>query len=178
MRVPRRRLPAPFHSRPGVCAAVCFCLLVLLMGNGTALATGAGRTLRIIGFTDSSVAPGSTLVNPGGFIVDVIGFWKRRTAEAPWESPFSDAGPIHLLLTDLVMPEMGGIDLARRFSELYPDAPILLMSGYSDRAFAPSLAQGVIEKPFVTSVLLRRVREVLDKQFAGSQAGPGLGYRT
>jgi PAS domain S-box-containing protein len=117
------------------------------------------------------------------FVRDVLRAQGYRVLEAAdggsaLEIAVSDAGPIHLLLTDLVMPEMGGIDLARRFSELYPDAPILLMSGYSDRAFAPSLAQAVIEKPFVTSVLLRRVREVLDQHFAGSQAGPGTGYRT
>ena len=42
-------------------------------------------------------------------------------------------GPIHLLLTDLVMPEMGGFDLVGQFGSLRPHVPVLCMSGYSER---------------------------------------------
>jgi CheY-like chemotaxis protein len=80
----------------------------------------------------------------------------------------ADPGPIHLLVTDLVMPGMGGPDLAQRFSEIYPAAPVLLMSGYSDRAIRPGLAGALIEKPFTPSTLLRRVRETLNKRRAGT----------
>ena len=75
-------------------------------------------------------------------------------------------GPIHLLLTDVVMPEIGGRDLARRLGEVRPEVPVLYMTGYSDEAVA---RQGVldpgtalIQKPFTPAALARKVREVLD----------------
>ena len=79
----------------------------------------------------------------------------------------ADPGPIHLLVSDMVMPEVSGPDLARRFSELYPAAPVLFMSGYSDRALRPGITEALIEKPVTPSTLLRRVRETLDRRLAG-----------
>ena len=70
--------------------------------------------------------------------------------------------PIHILLTDVVMPEVGGIELARRFAKEHPGCPALLMSGYSDRLVPADLAASLIEKPFTAITLLRRVREALD----------------
>jgi two-component system, cell cycle sensor histidine kinase and response regulator CckA len=76
------------------------------------------------------------------------------------------AGPIHLLLTDVVMPGLSGRDLAARLVEAHPEARILYMSGYSDDAIAHRgiLEIGVpfIEKPFGPSALTSKVREVLD----------------
>ena len=75
-------------------------------------------------------------------------------------------GPIHLLLTDVVMPEMSGRDLVRRLGELRPDVPVLYMTGYSEEAIArhgvldPGTA--LIQKPFTPAALARKVREVLD----------------
>jgi len=70
-------------------------------------------------------------------------------------------GPIHLLVTDLVMPEMSGEDLAERFSKLHSSTPVLRMSGYSDRLWQRDIPADFIEKPFTPSAFLRRVREVL-----------------
>lgn len=75
-------------------------------------------------------------------------------------------GPIHLLLTDVVMPKMGGPLLAQTLLKTYPEIRVLFMSGYTDRAvyeqniFAP--ADKLIEKPFTTKSLARKVREILD----------------
>ncbi|MFQ6027925.1 MAG: response regulator, partial [Dehalococcoidia bacterium] len=74
---------------------------------------------------------------------------------------------IHLLLTDIVMPQMGGVELASRFSSVRPDTKVLFTSGYPEE---PIIQQGLpgetvafIQKPFVPSVLSQKVREVLDR---------------
>jgi two-component system cell cycle sensor histidine kinase/response regulator CckA len=76
------------------------------------------------------------------------------------------AGPIHLLLTDVVMPGLSGRDLAARLVKTHPEARILYMSGYSDDAIAHHgiLETGVpfIEKPFGPTALTSKVRDVLD----------------
>jgi PAS domain S-box-containing protein len=71
-------------------------------------------------------------------------------------------GPIHLLLTDMVMPEMGGSMLTKRFAELRPRTPVLLMSGYTDRSLDPSETEGLLEKPFTPEGLLVRIRASLN----------------
>ncbi|HEX6984792.1 MAG TPA: ATP-binding protein, partial [Planctomycetaceae bacterium] len=71
------------------------------------------------------------------------------------------SGRIHLLITDLVMPEMGGIDLADRMGQLDPSPAVLFMSGYSDRPLAAGARGALIEKPFTPAALLDRVRQVL-----------------
>jgi len=74
------------------------------------------------------------------------------------------AGMIDLLLTDVVMPQMGGIELTSRLGESRPDIKILLTSGYTDEALArsPNGSMPFLQKPFLPSALLGKVREVLD----------------
>lgn len=75
-------------------------------------------------------------------------------------------GPIDLLLTDVMMPQMSGPELVRRLTPLRPTMKILLMSGYPNDALAPDdiRAQAVafLPKPFTPDALARKVREVLD----------------
>ncbi|HET9838231.1 MAG TPA: PAS domain S-box protein [Candidatus Angelobacter sp.] len=73
--------------------------------------------------------------------------------------------PIQLLVTDLIMPHMGGMELARRAAAYKPELPIIFVSGYSGRAMSPgSLAerQSFLQKPFSMATLARQVRAVLD----------------
>ena len=78
----------------------------------------------------------------------------------------TEEGPIHLLLTDLVMPNMGGSDLASRLQELRPDIRVLFMSGYTDdgvvRGGLLGQGQAFLQKPFTPQGLARKVRELLD----------------
>ncbi len=73
---------------------------------------------------------------------------------------------IDLLMADVVMPLMGGPELVRRIGMVRPDLPVLLISGYTDRALTH---QGLresetafLQKPFTPEALARKVREILD----------------
>ncbi len=84
------------------------------------------------------------------------------------------ADPIHLLLTDMIMPGMNGRELHRRIALARPDVKVLYMSGYTgDTAFLHGVQEGQLEfmrKPFLATELTHRVREVLEKD-AAAQAG-------
>ena len=72
-------------------------------------------------------------------------------------------GRVDLLLTDVVMPGMNGPELARQISALQPEARVLFMSGYTDKAITNSCpGLELIQKPFNPAALARKVREVLD----------------
>ncbi|MBA3258993.1 MAG: response regulator [Gemmatimonadales bacterium] len=74
------------------------------------------------------------------------------------------AGPVHLVITDMVMPEMSGGELARRLAGERPEVPVLFMSGYSDGEIAHrglGATSAYLQKPFTSDVLARKVREVL-----------------
>jgi two-component system, cell cycle sensor histidine kinase and response regulator CckA len=73
-------------------------------------------------------------------------------------------GAVNLVIADVMMPEMGGSELARRLAVERPGLPILFLSGYTDdemtlRGLGPPSA--FVQKPFTPDVLARRVREVL-----------------
>jgi two-component system cell cycle sensor histidine kinase/response regulator CckA len=78
----------------------------------------------------------------------------------------SHSGPLHLVLTDVVMPGMGGRELAQRLSGLRPDLKLLYMSGYTGDAVVHKgmLNDGLpfLPKPFTPEDLAAKVREVLD----------------
>lgn len=78
------------------------------------------------------------------------------------------SGKLHLLLTDVIMPEMNGKTLYEQVVQRYPDVKVLFMSGYTDDVLAPHGVMGhdvnFIPKPFPVRVLTEKVRKILDEQ--------------
>jgi len=78
------------------------------------------------------------------------------------------AGRIDLLLSDLVMPNLGGRELARRFHQRHPASPVVLMSGYAEEAVAAEGDLGgeaaFVQKPFEMADLAALVRKLLDER--------------
>jgi response regulator RpfG family c-di-GMP phosphodiesterase len=76
-------------------------------------------------------------------------------------------GPIHLLLTDVVMPEMSGPELAQQLRRSRPETKLLFASGYaghpSFRNEVVNFGGAFLQKPIAPGVLARKVREVLDE---------------
>ncbi|HEY7654990.1 MAG TPA: response regulator [Methylomirabilota bacterium] len=76
----------------------------------------------------------------------------------------SHPGPIHLLITDVVMPRMSGPELAERLRASRPDLRVLCMSGYPESPDAIAGAgrwTGWLQKPFTPDTFLGKVRECL-----------------
>jgi len=88
-------------------------------------------------------------------------------------------GEIEMMVTDVVMPGMSGIDLARRFDVDRPETRVLYLSGYTDDVV---LRNGVLQpgtaflqKPFTPEVLLQKVRSLLDPTPGPDpESGPAL----
>jgi PAS domain S-box-containing protein len=102
-------------------------------------------------------------------VLQMVGYTVLEAAtgeEALQQSTLHDS-PIHLLVTDVVMPGMSGRELAERLTIDYPALGVLYLSGYTDEAIAHHgvLEAGIelLHKPFTPDALARRVREVLDK---------------
>jgi CheY-like chemotaxis protein len=122
---------------------------------------GRGETILLVEDEASLQELTSRLLTRSGYQV-------RAAATAP-EAPAlaADTGQrIDLLLTDVVMPEILGSEVARRVHAIRPALPVLYMSGYAQPvldthgAFASQI--DLLEKPFTEATLLTRVRRAID----------------
>jgi CheY-like chemotaxis protein len=109
------------------------------------------------------------ILNVGKRMLERLGY-KTLTAPSPGEAlalARSYPGEIHLLVTDVVMPEMNGRELARRLLTLFPGMKRLFISGYSANVIAHHgvLEEGVnfLQKPFSLHALGEKLREVMEE---------------
>ncbi|MGZ3330547.1 MAG: PAS domain S-box protein [Gemmatimonadaceae bacterium] len=134
----------PYDGQPELVQLPVGTETILLAEDAAAVRAAARQILERYGYT--------VLEAPSG--KDALNIALKRQA------------PIHLLLTDVVMPEMSGRELAEQFCELRPSAKVLYMSGYTDDAVVLHgiLSAGIayLQKPFSPATLARKVREVLD----------------
>ncbi len=116
------------------------------------------------------VEDGQSVLKVAGHILNDLGYnvlEAENGAEALELLNSLEDRKIGLLLTDLVMPLMGGREFADRFTERYPEAKVLYASGYNEAMNATDEGSNpadefFIHKPFTPSILAKRVREVLD----------------
>jgi CheY-like chemotaxis protein len=117
---------------------------LLLVEDETAVRASTRRLLERHGYTVIEARHGA----------DALRIFEERTRR------------IDLVLTDLVMPEMGGRELVDRLRALHPGVKVLYMSGYSERAVTVNGVMpprtGFVEKPFTVEQLVRGTRELLD----------------
>jgi len=117
---------------------------LLLVEDDAGVRKLAKTTLQTQGYTVLEAAPGEDAMRLSG----------------------QHEGLIHLMVTDMVMPEMSGRELAERLKPLRPNMKVLLTSGYTGKAMLhhgeldPGMA--FLQKPFTPQTLARKVREVLD----------------
>jgi CheY-like chemotaxis protein len=102
-------------------------------------------------------------------VLENCGYTVLQAANCQEALSLSEAysGPIHLCLTDMIMPGMSGREMASRVTQLRPRIKVLYMSGHTDHSILPrgtkDAGTAFLQKPFTPDVLLARVREVLDK---------------
>jgi CheY-like chemotaxis protein len=79
------------------------------------------------------------------------------------------ASPIHILLTDVLMPGMNGCELAEKFKASRPEAKVLYMTGYREKVLVVSTGRSIddsplLRKPFTAYSLIAKIEELLDGQ--------------
>jgi PAS domain S-box-containing protein len=123
---------------------------------------GQGETILIVEDEPSILKLGRKVIEQAGY----LSLGASTPGEALALAEEYD-GKIHLLITDVVMPEMNGRELAERLQAIHPALKVLFMSGYTANVIAHRgvLDKGVnfIQKPFSKKDLVVKVRDVLEK---------------
>jgi two-component system, cell cycle sensor histidine kinase and response regulator CckA len=130
---------------------------VLLVEDEDAVRALASRTLRSLGYTVLEAADGAAAL---------------QAVER------HDNAPLHLLLTDITMPHMGGGSLADRLAQRYPNLAVIFMSGHRQESLVEDSRLGpdvlFLQKPFSLVTLARTVRAALEAQAVGATSAHAL----
>lgn len=109
-----------------------------------------------------------------GFMLTVNGFAVRLHTSATTFSEIASSLRNAILITDMRMPDMSGLDLVRKISSISPPIPSIIVTGHGDIPMAVEAmkagAVDFIEKPFEESVIIEAVRRAAEK-LADSSAG-------
>jgi hypothetical protein len=137
---------------------------------------GHGETILVVEDEDSLRDLTSRILTRGGYQVCVVATGSEAVRRAS-----DPAQPIDLLLTDVIMPEMLGNEVAARVGEIRPGIPALFMSGYAqpilDTHGIPAPCYDILEKPFTEIALLTHVRSALTRP-AVNPAPPAVPAQT
>jgi DNA-binding NtrC family response regulator len=134
------------------------------------IASGAGGAVALRGSETILLVEDERQVR--ALLVEVLQESGYRVLEAPdadvaFRVCEQHTGPIHLLLTDVVLPRMSGRQLAEQLIAMRPGMSLLYMSGYMDDSVIPDgvLDSGIafLQKPITLNALLTKVRQVLDR---------------
>jgi two-component system, cell cycle sensor histidine kinase and response regulator CckA len=122
---------------------------------------GGAETILLVEDEDAVRALASKILETSGYRVT-----SARTGDEAIELARVAAEPFHLLVTDMVLPGIGGAEIAARIRERFPEVKVLYASGYSDAVILQrghyEKGAAFLEKPFSAAALSRKVREVLD----------------
>jgi hypothetical protein len=130
-------------------------------GERAVASTGRGESVLLVEDEEAVRDLAKRILTEGGY-------WVSATADGndalrQLESPNQE---FDLLISDVVMPKMRGVELVRRAREIRPDLPVLMMSGYTtpleDEDRVAMAETPLLEKPFSRRDLLGQVRELLD----------------
>ncbi len=128
---------------------------------------GGGTTVLLVEDEDSVRTMTARILRQTGFVV-----LEASDGDAALETLEAYGGSLDLILTDVVMPGVGGLELADRAARLRPGMPVMFMSGYTEREVA-GRGEGrpgtlLLNKPFRAGELVAAVRKVLDARPAVS----------
>lgn len=105
-------------------------------------------------------------------ICETLGKYNYKVLEAPHGLAGLEVGeqcqtPIHLVVTDVVMPYMDGKKFVKRLQKIYPEIKVLYISGYTNNAIVHKgildASTNFLQKPFSISKLLEVIRQLLDR---------------
>ena len=136
-------------------------------------AAGPGATVVLIAEDERAIADVvAAVVTEAGFAPVVAAHGRRalELAREHWPA---------LLITDLVMPHLNGVDLTRRIREELPETQVILVSSYTEDAYmlmaSDSGADVFVNKRVITSSLVPAVRDLIRRRLSGGSDQPPLG---
>lgn len=129
--------------------------------NMPVLDMSVGRTVLVVEDDDAVRIPATEFLKMEGFKV-----LQARTGKEAMHAVLRSHSPIDVLVTDVVMPEMGGHEVAEALLEIHPHLKVLYMSGDSDKASTSGKSSrgAVLQKPFRLQVLKSKIDDLLSRE--------------